>query len=255
MIKIFAQQYIQLGGKIREAQHLLDASTGTPHKLSTEYGDMPAILVELKDLCGSLQLPVSSTLLADGPRQVIPATSGELGILVKAIIAELETLLFVFIPPHIAKYYERDDLVSDHVKSAFPSASAEIREAGTCLASGLNTACVFHAMRAAEIGVRCLGEALSITLPRPIEQSEWQAILNALVPKIQEIENLPNANNPNKPADLAFYTQAAAQFRFFKNGWRVHVAHARRTYNEPEAIEAIDHVRSFFETLAERLKE
>jgi hypothetical protein len=65
---------------------------------------------------------------------------------------------------------------------------------------------------------------------------------------------LPNST-PTKDADLHFLSEAAAQFRFFKSGWRIRVAHARATYAEPEAIEALDHVRSFFETLATRLKE
>jgi len=44
-------------------------------------------------------------------------------------------------------------------------------------------------------------------------------------------------------ADLHFLSEAAAQFRFFKSGWRVRVAHGRATYNEPEAIEAITSAR------------
>jgi hypothetical protein len=53
-----------------------------------------------------------------------------------------------------------------------------------------------------------------------------------------------------KDADLLFFNEAADQFSFFKDGWRIRVAHARATYTEPQAKEAIDHVRSFSETLA-----
>jgi hypothetical protein len=118
------------------------------------------------------------------------------------------------------------------------------------------TASVFHAMRAAEIGVRSLGAALKITIKsgKPIELAEWREILDGVAVAVRDIESLPNST-PTKDADLLFYSEAAAQFRFFKNGWRVRVAHARATYTEPQAKEALDHVRSFFETLATRLTE
>jgi len=162
----------------------------------------------------------------------------------------------MFVPHHLAEYYERDDLVSDTVVTAFPTGSEEIRASGTCLALGLHTASVFHAMRSAEIGVRALGASLNIRIKsnKPIELAEWREILDGISTAVRDIENQPNVT-PTKDADLLFYSEAAAQFRFFKNGWRIRVAHARATYTEPQAKEAIDHVRSFFETLATRLKE
>ena len=157
-------------------------------------------------------------------------------------------------PSNRATYYEKADIVSDAVVAAFPKASEEIKLAASCFAVGMSTACVFHAMRAAEIGVHALGDDLKISLPVPIEEAGWQEILNAIVPKIRDIENLPRGT-PGRDENLLFYDEAAAQFRFFKNGWRIRVAHARASYTEPQAKEVIDHVRSFFETLAPRLKE
>jgi hypothetical protein len=111
-------------------------------------------------------------------------------------------------------------------------------------------------MRAAEIGVRALGKNMNIKIKsgKPIEMAEWREILDGLNTSVRDIENLPNST-PNKDDDLLFYSEACAQFRFFKNGWRIRVAHARASYEEPQAKEAIDHVRSFFEILAPRLKE
>jgi hypothetical protein len=118
------------------------------------------------------------------------------------------------------------------------------------------TACVFHSMRATEIGLKALGSAHQIKIKsgKPLELAEWREIPDGLSEAALALENLPNSI-PTKDAELHFLSEAAAQFRFFKNGWRIRVAHARATYTEPEAIEAIDHVRSFFETLAIRLKE
>jgi hypothetical protein len=212
-------------------------------------------LENAKTLAREIGLPTSLrflTWLEDDP----PETRREFKLLISAIRAEMEDRLFVCLPQQVAQYYENGDLVTDTVVDAFPKASEEIRTSGTCLAAGLSTACVFHAMRAAEIGLRALGTEFNITIKsgKPIELAEWREILDGLSNAARDIENQPNST-PTKDADSLFLSEASAQFRFFKNGWRVRVAHARATYNESQAKEAIDHVRSFFETLATRLKE
>src|SRR6266481_3213400 len=168
-------------------------------------------------------------------------TEREFIMLRDTVMSEMKDTLFLFVPSHVASYYERDDLVSEEVIGKFPKASEEIRNAGSCLAAGLNTACVFHAMRAAEIGVRALGNDLEIKIKsgKPIELAEWREILDGFNTAIQKIENLPNTTS-NKDQDLLFYSEACAQFRFFKNGWRIRVAHARASYTEPQANETID---------------
>jgi hypothetical protein len=45
------------------------------------------------------------------------------------------------------------------------------------------------------------------------------------------------------------------QFRYFKDGWRIRVAHTRESYDEGQAKTALDHSVSFFATLAKRFKE
>ena len=175
--------------------------------------------------------------------------------LLNVLHAELEALVYLFIPPHLARYYECDDLVSAEATAAFPSAAAEMRSAGSCLASGMNTASVFHSMRAAELGLKALAKDLNLEFNKPIEQSGWMPLLNGIAGKIRDIENQKVSERPTKEADLAFYSEAAAQFRFFKNAWRIAVMHARATFDEPQAKEIIDHVCSLFETLSERLSE
>jgi hypothetical protein len=166
---------------------------------------MKHMIVTCEELgLGSSQAPVSHAY------DDLPQTKREFDLLLRAVMAEVNKTFFLFVPGHVSKYYEWAAIVSDGVIDAFPKASQEIRHGGTCLAAGLHTASVFHAM--------------------------------------------PNSTS-TKDADLHFLSEAAAQFRFFKSGWRIRVAHARATYTEPEAIEALDHVRSFFETLATRLKE
>jgi hypothetical protein len=172
--------------------------------------------------------------------------------LTRVFYAEVKEKTLYYIPPHLAKYYHID--LPDEVSIlSFPSAASEIIWAGRCLAVGLPTASVFHSMRAAEIGVRALGTALGVTFCFPIELAEWQNILDQIDAKIRNLKNQPRS--PQKDSDLEFYSQAAAQFRYFKDGWRIRVAHARATYDEEQATDVVDHVRSFFVTLAGRLSE
>jgi hypothetical protein len=109
-------------------------------------------------------------------------------------------------------------------------------------------------MRAAEIGVRVLGVGLGVAFPnKPLELAEWASILDQADAKIVGMRQLRGGTH--KDEELAFYSQAAVQFRYFKDGWRVRVAHARETYEETPAIRIFNHTHEFFETLASRLKE
>jgi hypothetical protein len=109
-------------------------------------------------------------------------------------------------------------------------------------------------MRAAEIGVRVLGAALGVSFPdKPLELAEWQNILDQADSKIIAMKNLPRGTH--KDEELNFYSQSAVQFRYFKDAWRVRVAHARETYEESAALQVFTHTLEFFDTLAIRLKE
>jgi hypothetical protein len=267
MIRQFASGYFHLGMQTQEFRVVFDfleaagrdgdlTSTNEKRIEVMDEGSKAGLkrtLSSMAKICGELGLPEAQRIAARASND-LPETRREFNMVVDTVRAGLESRIFLSVPQHLADYYESDGLASDKVKVAFPSAYTEIRDAGTALASGLSTACVFHAMRAAEIGVRVLGTDLRVVLPVPIELAEWQPILYGMKARIEAIENLPRST-PTRDADLLFYSEASAQFRFFKNGWRIRVAHARASYNETQAKEAIDHVRSFFELLASRLSE
>jgi len=265
MLKEYMDAYIELGEDINDARVIfgmneyfeIDPDTGVRLRLNIGGSrNLRAELQKILTLANRLSLPVTRSLVERriGHRDSLPQTVAEFDVLIEALKDEMNSRIFLSVPAHLSSYYEADEIVSDAVMSSFPKATEEIRAAGNCLAVGEHTACVFHAMRAAEIGVRGLGTAPEIKQPRPIEQMEWQAILNGMKSRIEAIENQPHSSE-RRDADLQFYSEAAAQFRFFKNGWRIRVAHARAIYSEIKAKEAIDHVRSFFEILVPRLSE
>jgi len=135
-----------------------------------------------------------------------------------------------------------------------PSAAFELINAGNAYALSLNTASVFHSMRAAEIGLRSLARHLSVQFPHGnLELEQWHTILNQIESKIKDIHNLPKSTQ--KSDDQKFYSQAALQFRYFKDGARVRVAHARDEFTESQALSILNHTCEFFEALSSRLKE
>jgi hypothetical protein len=206
-------------------------------------------LQTIHGFCTTLKLAVSLELL-DQKIKSPPKTVEEFDLLISSIKAELRALLFLFIPGHRTIYFDKKDLVSDVVKKTYPEPAGELRDAANCLATGFYTAAVFHSMRAIEIGMKALAVSLGVQFNYPIEQADWANIIDQMESKIKSMKEQPKS--AQKDADQKFYSEAAMQFRYFKDGWRVRVSHARENYDEPQAMSVIDHAISFFEILASR---
>jgi hypothetical protein len=258
MLRIYADRYIKLGQHISDMRtvfHFTDdaATHGERDRSQLTEDEIDTLRYTLKEtikICDDLDLSVHH-LLSDSYDD-LPQTKREFDLLVRAILGEIKDRLFLFIPQHRAKYCEL--ALQSTVAAAFPLASKELASAGNALAAGFYTASVFHSMRAAEIGVRVLGTTLDVEFPdKPLELAEWQNILDQADSKIANVKNLPRG--AHKDGELKFYSQAAIQFRYFKDAWRIRVAHARETYEEHQAIQVFAHTLEFFDTLAIRLKE
>src|SRR5258707_1131057 len=61
---------------------------------------------------------------------------------------------FVIIPSADAPFFDNHAIFGLDVASRFPIANKEIIAAGSCYATGCYSACVFHLMRAVELGAR-----------------------------------------------------------------------------------------------------
>ncbi len=236
----------------------IDIDSGI-RKLNDE-GD-EAVRVELRKLhkiADRLSMPVSKAVLERSLAwpDSTPQTLKEFEKIAAIFQDEIGKRKCLFIPAHVEPLFERDEIVPDEVVTAFPTAFPEIRNAGTSLSVGLYTASVFHAMRAVEIGLRAMNGTFPIVIKgnKPLALAEWKDILDGLAKVALDIENRPNIDQTKEP-DSYFLSEASAQFRFFKNGWRVRVAHARATYDEAQAGEVLVHVISFFKFLATRLSE
>lgn len=131
---------------------------------------------------------------------------------------------------------------------AFPNISADVEAAVDCYAFGRNTASVFHSMRVVERGLREV--ALSINLTFEVEQ--WNTIIEQIESEIREIgKKWPRS--AMKADWTRFYSEAAKEFFWFKDGWRNYVSHGGDPYDEHQAVGVIEHVKAFMNHLATRL--
>jgi len=167
---------------------------------------------------------------------------------------EMAKILVMRIEKDRADYFDKVQLFGPEVATNFPSANYDIEEAGNCYATDRNTACVFHSMRVLEIGLRVLANDLQVTFPTPIELENWNTIIEKIESTIRDREKqLPKGMQ--KSEEMQFYSEAAKEFRYFKDAWRNHVAHSREKYGETEAYRVLCHVRDFMQHLASKLKE
>ena len=248
MLRVWAHDYIRIGRWAEAIRKLLsDENLGPEHEHLYKMH-----MNQILQICLQNNLRVSADLI--GMQTGVPRTAGEFEILISAVDSELSRQLFCYIPVHLAKYYDSPDIMTERARDSFPKAYAELKEAGTAFAAGLNTAAVFHAMRAAELGTRILARDLGVSFPdKPLEFAELQPILDQIDSKVKGLSQGPKSKA--RADNQEFYSAAASQFRYFKDGWRVRAAHAREGFTETEAQRVLDHVRDFFDTLSGQLSE
>jgi hypothetical protein len=254
MVTVSGEKYVNLGRAlegVRMSFFVRELGDAITDDEEGRIRELKSALKELIKCCEELGLSRAQQLVSHSYDD-LPHNKREFDILLRAVMADIRSTVFLFIPDHSAKYYEI--IFPSAITTAFPLASKELVWAGNSFACGLHTGCVFHSMRAAEIGVRVLGKELGVEFPdKPIELAEWQNILDKCDSIIGKMKEMPRGTE--KDENLNFYSQAAVQFRYFKDAWRVRVAHARETYEERDAIKVFTHTHEFFETLATRLKE
>ncbi len=137
----------------------------------------------------------------------------------------------------------------------FPSAKYDCEEAVYCYALDRNTACVFHSMRAVEIGLRGLARRMNVKLPKGkrLEWAEWQTVLHEMSRATEVIAN--TKAGPKRDALLEVYRGALGQFYGFKDEFRNQVMHVRKHYDDKQASRALDRTRDFMYTLSKQTDE
>ena len=176
--------------------------------------------------------------------------SDQAWVLMEIALNELDGHIFGFIPKSHGAYFAQDALFGPEVNTEFADAVVDIKEAGNCYALGRYTACVFHLMRVLEIALHKVAKDLAVTFPAAIELENWQNIIEKIESAIRDKEKLPKGTY--KSEELQYYSEAAKEFRYFKDAWRNHVSHSRVEYEIHDATKIMEHVRDFMQHLATR---
>lgn len=170
--------------------------------------------------------------------------------------------VFMYVPPDDVRHYNQTELFGADVKTKFPKANKEITEAGNCYATGNNTACVFHLMRAVEMSARAMVRALGAGRylvnkqgkQIPVELCDWWTLVSALQKGLDDL-SAGTGTSKHKKRKFEHYNHAVASFRNFKDAWRNHVSHTRELYLAGQTKDIMDNARQFMQHLAARLRE
>jgi len=165
-----------------------------------------------------------------------------------AMSADMTGKKFAYIPKDVENYFEDGSLFGVEVANEFLNAQEDIKNAGNCLAAGLNTAAVFHLMRASEFALKKAAKKLRVKTKHEIDLADWGEILKGIKKKLDVLE-LKKRTRQNE-AQLVFYNSILEDLKGIKHLWRNPVMHARGEYNRNEALAAFGRVRDLMQTLA-----
>ncbi len=259
---------INLGAKdfcdfMRELDGLFSLfNSERPNLTNREVKQIQEVVEKISKWCKLMELDAAPRFLKDIEFRVNydfiwatdPTSEGlgdEMWRLRRLIEDELDERFLLYIPRNDVDWYEQENSFGDRVSKAFPSAKDDIKEAGTCLATGRYTACVFHLMRALEYALKALAKDVELSFGK----RTWGKIISMIERKIKDLYE----TNPQTYAEierLQFLSQAATDFGYFKNSWRDHVAHLRYTCKDRlEAVLILNHVKSFMNHLSKKLSE
>lgn len=163
-----------------------------------------------------------------------------------AILIGLNRRKFFEPEPNYLKYFENPKLFGDAVFAAFPSATDDIAEAGTCLALERSTACVMHSMRATEVALKALAKSVGVG-----QQNDWGAYIREIYRELERQVKAAGAQTP----DHQFYAEAAAQIDNVKRAWRNPSMHVDKSYSQPRAEEILLATKSLMFHLAAKVSE
>jgi hypothetical protein len=183
----------------------------------------------------------------------IARMQSEIENLIVEIIGELKKRSFFFVSLDRAKVLNEFPFGKE-VADAFPSTKEDVEQAASCLAMELHLAAMFHLMRVAEGGLRCLASDRQIVFPTDLKLQTWEDVLRELERCEAKIQNFPKT--PKREEQFAFYHGAMMELKRFKNIWRNRIVHLR---NEPidreEALSTFNHVKAFMVILAGHISE
>ena len=247
-------------------ERLRDTTGGGGQVPEDKFREIAQLLKRAQRVCMSVGFTSSVVKIAASNMSLgnmdCSSLANELRNVYETLLVEAVNYQFARIAPDRIAYLVADnDLTDDSqpfgpaVAISFPSAKEDIKDASNCLAMELNTACVYHLMCAAEVGLRTLAWDRRIKLPKklPLALSEWEKIIEAIEKEEQAIQGYPKTLA--RESQFEFYHGTMMEYRRFKNCWRNRLMHAREHCDRDQAHSAFEHVRAFMQILASRISE
>lgn len=255
----FVWAFVSAVQRLRDAQQRYARMPGTATLSAEQKKFLRSLLLYLEKNISPFELDAALDRLEHVRRCIArtgPLTelNEQLEVLSESIEDQFTRRFCVYVP--IAKVkFARDfvSIFSEPIIKAFPSISEDALEACQCYALDRNSASVFHSMGILQRGLYALADDLRVEFKEGIELENWKNIIDQIEAKIRSLEALKKGKE--KDVQLKFYSEAAVQFRYFKDAWRNHVAHQREEYDSDQAHSVLIHVRDFMGQLATRLKE
>jgi len=243
----------------------MGAGNGRPNDI--QYQKIIVSVKDARDICISIKLDDAAHKINISLRYIqsesmnVSSLATELRNIQEAMAVEAFKHKFLRVAKDRAEYVDSANLFGQAVSDAFPSSSADIREAGNCLATECNTAAVFHLMKAAEFALRALAANRGIKYANAsLETKQWGDLLAALDGHLKDLRLADHKKWPSKDikdAQIQFYHGALAEFRDFNEAWRRYVSHARvgSLYDRDYALSIMKHVQGFMNILAAKVSE
>ena len=155
---------------------------------------------------------------------------------------------------HFYQYPQQKALLLGRLQSdwsaalrSFPMIAPDVEAAVDCYAFGRNTAAVFHSMRVVEHGLREIAASVNLTF----ETQQWHIIIEQIESEVRALAS-KWPQGASKAKWMRFYSEAAKEFFYFKDGWRNYVSHGGDPYDEHQALIVLEHVKAFMNHLASR---
>jgi hypothetical protein len=168
------------------------------------------------------------------------------GAVEQAFIAELKSHLFLCLNPSEGKRWKKAEAFFENdALATFPDAQRDMAAAMRCSALNEWTACVFHLMRVLEHGLRQMATRFTVSF----EVDSWHKVIKGIEDGISSLRNKQGLTDQDRK-EITYYSDAASQFRHFKDAWRNHVSHSREHYDERDAEKVLAHVSEFMRHLA-----
>jgi hypothetical protein len=165
---------------------------------------------------------------------------------------ELDKHKFFQVRSGCENYIDNEHLFGEDVFEKFKSGRQDIKDAGNSFAAELFTACVFHLMRVAEHGLRVIARRLGVQITDknkriPLQYGDWTKVIGEIKNKIRDARSLVGAK---KETRLDFYSDLADKCEYLRDIYRNNISHTRKHYNEGGALDAMERVRDFMQSLA-----